>query len=42
MRRKFVHLVFDNPELNGGGNTPDPVTPDLVTPDPVTRSESVV
>jgi len=36
MRRKFVHLVFDNPELNGGGNTPDPVTPDPVTPDPVT------
>ena len=27
MRRKFVHLVFDNPELNGGGSAPADNTP---------------
>jgi len=37
---KFVRVVFDNAELNGGGSSvpviPDPVTPDPVTPDSVT------
>jgi hypothetical protein len=35
MYRKLVRLVFDNPELNGGGTPPEPVTPDPITPDPV-------